>query len=71
MAEQLRSEMSRINNNYISILRSKFKSCWKNLGMADLVNNISSISLSPVETEALSFELKFATGIKKTMIWEN
>ena len=36
---------------------------WKKLGRADLVN-ISSINLSPTETEALSFGLKFATGIK-------
>ena len=68
-ADQHRSEISRINNNHISKLRSKFislcnKSCWKNLGRADLVNNISRISFSPIETEALSFGLKFATGIK-------
>ena len=68
-ADQLRSEISWINNNHISKLRSKFislwkKSCWKNLGKADLVNNISRISLSPIETEALSFRPKFATGIK-------
>ena len=68
-ADQLRYEISRINNNHISKLRSKFislcnNSCWKNLGRADLVNNISSISLSPIETEALNFGLKFATGIK-------
>ena len=69
MADQLRSEITRINNNHISKLRSKSislfnKSCWKNLGRADLVNNISSISISPIETEALSFRLKFASGIK-------
>ena len=68
-ANQLRSEISRINNNHISKLRSKFislcnNSRWKKLGRADLVNNISSINLSPTETEALSFGLKFATGIK-------
>ena len=56
--DQLRSEISRINNNQISKLRSKFiylcnKSCWKNLGRADLVKNISSINLSPTETEVL------------------
>ena len=34
------------------------------MGGADLVNNISSINLSPIETEALTFGLKFATGIK-------
>ena len=69
-ANQLRSEISWINNNHISKLRSKFiclcnNSCWKNLGRADLVNNISSINLSPIETEALSFRIKFTTGIKK------
>ena len=69
MAEQLRSEIFRINNNHISKLRSKFislcnKSYWKDLGRADLVNNISSISLSSVQTKALSFGLKFATDIK-------
>ena len=68
-ANQLRSEISRINNNHISKLRSKFislcnNSRWKKLGRADIVNNISSINLSPTETEALSFGLKFATGIK-------
>ena len=68
-ADQLRFEISKINNNHISKLRSKFislcnKSCWKNLGWADLVNNISSSSLSPIETKAISFGLKFATGIK-------
>ena len=68
-ANQLRSEISRINNNHISKLKSKFislcnNSHWKNLGRADLINNISSINLSPTETEALSFGLKFATGIK-------
>ena len=73
-ANQLRSEISRINNNHISKLRSKFislcnNSRWKKLGWADLVNNISSINLSPTETEALSFGLKFATDIK-SMIWE-
>ena len=56
MAEQLISEISRINNNHISKLRSKFislykKSCWKDLGRSDLVNNISSISVNVVETE--------------------
>ena len=71
MADQLRSEISRINNSHISKLRSKFislcnKSRWNNLGRADLVN-ISSISFSPVETKALSFRLKFATGIKNHM----
>ena len=69
MANQLRSEISRINNNHISKLRSKFiylcnNSCWKNLGRVDLVNKIPSFNLSPIETEALSFRLKFATGIK-------
>ena len=54
-ANQLRSEISRINNNHISKLRSKFislcnNSRWKKLGRADLVNNISSINLSPTET---------------------
>ena len=34
------------------------------MGWADLVNNIFGISLSPIETEALSFGLKFATCIK-------
>ena len=34
------------------------------MGWADLVNNISSINLSPIETEALSFGLRFSTGIK-------
>ena len=68
-ANQLRSEISRINNNNISKLKSKFislcnNSRWKNLSWADLVNNISSVNLSPTETEALSFGLKFATGIK-------
>ena len=69
MAEQLRSVIYRINNNLISKLKSKFiflcnKSCWKDLGRADLVNNISSISLNSVETKAFSFGLKFATGIR-------
>ena len=36
----------------------------ENLGRADLVNTISSINLSSIESEALSFGLKFATGIK-------
>ena len=67
---QLRSDISRINDNHISKLRSKFislcnNSRWKKLDRADLVNNISSINFSPTETEALSFGLKFATGIKK------
>ena len=67
--DQLRPEISRINNNHISKLRSKFislcnKSCWKNLRWADLVNNITSISLNHFETDALSSGLKFSTGIK-------
>ena len=65
MGEQLRSG---INNNHISILRSKFifvcnKSYWKDLGLAEL-NNISSINLNSVEIEALNFGLKLASGIK-------
>ena len=68
-ANQLKSEISRINNNHTSKLWSKFiplcnNSCWKKFGRDDLVNNISSINLSPTETKALSFGLKFATGIK-------
>ena len=68
MAEQLWYEISRINNNHISKLRSKFrslcnKSCWKDLSRVGLVN-ISNVSLSSVETEALSFGLKFATRIR-------
>ena len=69
MTKQFRSEISRINNNHTSKLQSKFislcnKSCWKDLSRADLVKNISSISLSSVATKALSFKLKFATGIR-------
>ena len=69
MAEQLWSEISRINNNHISKLSSKFisqwnKICWKDLGRTDLLNHISSINLSSVENEALSFGLKIASGIK-------
>ena len=69
MAEKLRSEISGINNNNVSKLKSKFislcnKSCQKDLGRADLINNISRINLSFVETEAPSFGLKFATTIK-------
>ena len=66
---QIKFEISRINNNHISKLRSKFislcnNSCLKNLGRADLVNSISNVNLSPNETKALRFGLKFATGIK-------
>ena len=37
----------------------------------DLVNNISSFNLSPIETEALSLRLKFATGIKNCNMEKN
>ena len=37
---------------------------WKDLGKADLVNNISSNRLSTLETEALNFGFKIATGIR-------
>ena len=69
MAEQLRPDIFRINHNHISKLRFKFislcnKNGWKDLGRADLVDNISSINLSSVKTEALSFRLQFAPRIK-------
>lgn len=37
------------------------------MGRADLVTNISSTTLSTIETEALSFGLKFATGLKNNI----
>ena len=69
VAEEFRSEISRINQNDISKLKSKYislynNSYWKDSGRADLVEMISSIKLSSAETEALSFGLKFATRIK-------
>ena len=62
-------EVTRINNNHISKLKSKFmslcnSSSWNYLNRVDLVENISSTRLSTVETEAFSFRLKFATRIK-------
>ena len=56
VTEHLRSEISRINNNSISKLKSKFislcnKSCRKDLCRVDL--NISCIGLSTIEREAL------------------
>lgn len=35
---------------------------WKTLGRPDLILNLTSKPLSDIETEALSFGLKFATG---------
>ena len=41
------------------------RSPWKNIGRKDLVLNLSNTSLNPIEEEALSLGLKFATGHPK------
>ena len=52
--------ISKLKSKLISLCNN---SSWKELGRVDLVN-ISSTTLSTVETEVLCFKLKFATGIK-------
>ena len=69
-SNQIRHQLTRANNNQITNLQNKLKvlcinSQWKSLGNPNLINNLSDITLSQNETEALSFGLKFATGISK------
>ena len=67
-AERIRKEITDINRTHISKLKDKLivlcdNSRWKNIGNIDIIQNISAITLTPVELEALQFGLKFTTGI--------
>ena len=55
-------QIHKLNQKLSSLCAS---SLWNTIGRPDLIHNLSSHHLSPTETEALSFGLKFATGLPK------
>ena len=70
---QMKTDLTTINENQVNRLRQKLfllcsNSPWAHFGRHNMVKNLSTASLTEAESEALSFGLKFATGLNNKSI---